>query len=235
MRIAIVDDSAEVVDLLRDVLEGNGYEVVPFSGEGSNLVSDLAKARPDAVVLDLLFRGEESQLSGWDYLRLMRSHEALHRVPILVCSADVPALRERRHEMERDPRLVALEKPFSLDQLEQAVSRLIGIRALPEWDDERDLVLVADQDARLVHASAAMLAMLALNADALKACHVADIVAEGPAWTEAEWGRYLSQGRWEGPVALRTRSGQVIPASARADIINGPSSTWHVSRIVVAS
>jgi CheY-like chemotaxis protein len=235
MRIAIVEDSAEVVDLLRDVLEDNGNEVVAFSGEGNGLVSDLATAGPDAVILDLLFRGDGSQLSGWDYLRLVRSHAALCRVPILVCSADVAQLRKRRGETQRDPLLVALEKPFSLDQLEHAVSQLHGFRAMPEWDDDRDLVLVADEDARLVHASAAMLTMLALDPDALTACHVGDIVAEGPAWTQAEWGRYLSQGTWEGPVALRTRSGQVIPASARANIIKGPASTWHVSRIVVAS
>ena len=233
VRIAIVDDTAEVIDLLRDVLEDAGYEVVAFSGEGSSL-ADLATADPDAVILDL-FRGDGSQLSGWDYLSMMRSHRTLKRLPTLVCSADVAELRRRREEIDRDPRLLLLEKPFSLDQLTDAVSRLIGIGSMPEWDDERDLVLVADQDARLVHASAAILAMLALDARDLEGYHVADVVAEGPAWTEREWERYLLEGTWEGPVALRTRSGQVLPASARADIVKGPASTWHISRIAVAT
>ena len=86
-RIAIVDDSPEVIDLLREVLEDAGYEVVSFSGEGS-LLSDLASAAPDAIILDLLFRGPSSQLTGWEHLRLMRTHEALRRVPILICSGD---------------------------------------------------------------------------------------------------------------------------------------------------
>lgn len=235
MRIAIVDDSPAVVDLLREVLEEAGYDVVAFSGEGCSLVSDVALATPNAVILDLLFRGPGSQLSGWDYLRLMRSHEVLRRVPILVCSADVVELREHREEVERDPLLLTVEKPFTLDVFEDALSRLTGVRAMPEWDDERDLVLVADHDARLVHASAAMLAVLGLDRADLEARRVADIVAEGPAWTEREWQRYLTEGAWEGAVGLRTRSGAVLPAIARANIIQGPSSTWHISRMQVAS
>ena len=235
MRIAIVDDSPEVVDLLREVLEEAGYDVLTFSGEGDSLLSDVATASPNAVILDLLFRGPSSQLSGWEYFRLMRAHEALRHVPILVCSGDVAALRERREEIDRDPLLVAIEKPFTLDMLEDAVSRLVSVRAVPEWDDEHDLVLVADQEARLVHASAAMLAVLGLAPADLGACRVADIVAEGPNWTEREWQRYLSERVWEGPVALRTRFGEVLRATARADIIHGPSATWHVSRIQVAA
>ena len=235
MRIAIVDDSPAVVDLLREVLEEVGYEVVAFSGEGRSLVSDLAAAAPSAVILDLLFPGPGSHLSGWDYLRMMRSHEVLRRVPILLCSAAVTEMREHAEDIERDSLLGAIEKPFSLDLLVEAVARVISAGAMPEWDDERDLVLVADQDARLVYASAAMLAVLGLDHADLEARSVADIVAEGPAWTEREWQRYLTEGAWEGPVALRTRSGEVIPAIARADIIQGRSSTWHISRMQVAS
>lgn len=232
-RIAIVDDSPEVIDLLREVLEDAGYEVVAFSGEGS-LVSDLASADPHAIILDLLFPGPGSQLSGWEYLRLIRTHEALRRVPILVCSADIIGLRDRSDEIERDPLLSAVRKPFSLTELEEAVFGMLGAQLVPEWDEERDLVLVADRDARLVHASAAMLAVLGLDLGALQACRVADIVAEGPAWTKREWQRYLAARTWEGPVVLRKHSGDVIAAIARAEIIDGPSSTWHISRVQVA-
>jgi hypothetical protein len=98
---------------------------------------------------------------------------------------------------------------------------------------DRRLILVADGDARLVHASAAMLTILGLDLAGLKACRVEDIVAEGPTWTEREWQRYLAERTWEGPVALRNRSGAVMPANARAEIINSPTSTWHISSIQV--
>jgi CheY-like chemotaxis protein len=215
------------------VLEDAANEVVSFSGEGS-VVSELASAAPDAVILGLLFRGPSSQLSGWDHVRLIRTHEALRRVPILVCSRDAIGLGDRGEEIERDPLLSSVTKPFTLPELEDAVLRMIGAQRVPEWGEERDLILVADADARLVHASAAMRAMLELDLEALKACRVEDIVAEGPAWTEREWQRYPAERTWEGPVVLRTRSGAVVPASARAEIINGPSSTWHISRIHVA-
>lgn len=234
MRIAIVDDSPAVVDLLCEVVREAGYDPVAFSGQGCSSVSEVALAHPDAVVLDLLFSGPGSQLSGWDYLRMMRSHEVLRRVPILVCSADVVELRERREEMERDPLLITVEKPFTLEVFENALSRLTGVRALPEWDDERELVLVADHEARLVHASAAMLALLGLDLADLEARRVADIVAEGQVWTKREWQRYLAEGAWEGAVGLRTRSGEVLRAIARAEIVQGPSATWHISRMQLA-
>jgi len=63
-----------------------------------------------------------------------------------------------------------------------------------------------------------MLTMLGLDPGALMACRVEDIVAEGPMWTEREWQRYLAERTREGPVALRKRSGEVMPASARAEL-----------------
>ena len=229
-RIAIVDDSPEIIDLLRELLEAAGHEVVAFSGDG-HLLSELVSAAPDAVILDLLFRGPTSQLSGWEAMRLIRSHEALRAVPILVCSADLVALRERRAEIEQDPLVSAVEKPFTLAELEDAVQGLIGADRLPHWDDERELVLVADHDGQLVHASSAMLHLLDMDPAELRRSRVADIVAEGPAWTEREWQRYLAERTWAGAVSLRIRSGEVLPATARADIVRGPSATWHISRL----
>lgn len=233
IRIAIVDDSPELVDVLREVLTDEGYQVVAFSGEEEDLLDAMVAARPDLIILDLLLPGPSAQLSGWDLLVLFRHHAALRRVPVLVCSGDVVALRQREAELARDPRLAAVEKPFTLTQLEEAVEHLIGADRVPEWDDERDLVLVADRDARLVHASAAMLAVLGMSPQELQAKRVADIVAQEEDWIEREWERYLAEGHWTGPITLQSSSRGRIPATANATILHAGAAAWHVSRIAI--
>lgn len=228
-RIAIVDDSPEVLDLMADVLGDAGYEVVRFTGEG-DLVTDLAAVRPDAIILDLLLAASDSDGPGWD--RLTRIRSELSGVPVLVCSADAVRLREGSAEIDRDPLLHALEKPFSLDRLEEAVQRLLPADSVPQWDDERDLVLVADEEARLVHASVPMLTLLGIGADVLARRRVADIVAQDPEWTEREWRRYRAEKRWEGRVSLKTAAG-TLPARALAEIIEGRSATWYLSRVSI--
>jgi PAS domain S-box-containing protein len=231
-RVAVIDDSADVRDVLAEVLGDGGYEVVAFAGDGP-VLADLVEARPDLVVLDLLLPGPEPETSGWDILRGIRAHPSLRAVPILICSGDIRALRTRAHDVEADPLTAQLEKPFSLDALEAAVAKLVDGRSAPSWDDERDLVLIADARSRLVDASPAALELLGLSREHVRRLGVADIVAHSRPWTDREWRRYLEQGRWQGPVLLRRQDGAEIPALAQAEIIRASAATWHISRLEV--
>ncbi len=232
-RIAVIDDSQEIRDLVTDLLSAGGYDVIAFSGDDASILADLAAAGPDLIILDLLLGDPTSGLSGWDILQMARRHRALRHVPVLVCSADARAMRARRAELDRDPRTSALEKPFSLDALERSVADLVTAQSLPSWNDEVDLVVVADRGASLVHASTAMLSRLGMSLAELRRLGVADLVAYSREWTEREWARYLDERRWEGQVTLLTRDGQRLAARARADIVNGDSAAWHVSRLTL--
>lgn len=231
-RVAIIDDNQEIRDLLSDLLSAGGYEVIVFTGDDASIVADLATAAPDLIILDLLL-GDSSGLAGWDILQLARRHRHLRHVPVLVCSADVRALRARRAEFARDPKISALEKPFSINVLERSVADLVAAQSLPAWDEEADLVLVADHDANLVHGSTAMLSQLGMSQVELRRLRVADIVAASRDWTEREWARYLDQRRWEGEVTLLTSDGRRLSARGRADIVEGDSAVWHVSRLTL--
>lgn len=234
-RVAVIDDSREIRDLLHDLLSADGYEVTAFSGDETHIVADLAAAQPHLIILDLLLGGGTPRLTGWDLVAAARRHRELRKVPMLVCSADVRALRARRKDFDRDPRMRALEKPFSIDALERSVADLVTAQSLPAWDDEADLVLVADREANLVHASTAMLSLLGTSRDGLRRLAVADIVAHGREWAAREWNRYLQDRRWEGDVTLLTPDGRRLPAQSLADIVEGDSAVWHVSRLTLAS
>jgi DNA-binding response OmpR family regulator len=125
-RISVVNDNAEFLDLMAAILdEDAGYDVSLFKGEVVE-ISELAASDPDLIIVDLLLGGA----SGWEIVTLARSDQHLADVPIIVCSADVTALRDRESDLERIGNVRVLAKPFAIDEITELVERLIG-RALP--------------------------------------------------------------------------------------------------------
>jgi DNA-binding response OmpR family regulator len=125
-RISVVNDNAEFLDLMAAILdEDAGYDVSLFKGEVVE-ISELAASDPDLIIVDLLLGGA----SGWEIVTLARSDERLASVPIIVCSADVTALRDRESDLERIGNVRVLAKPFAIDEITELVERLIG-RAVP--------------------------------------------------------------------------------------------------------
>ncbi len=125
-RISVINDNAEFLDLMSAILdEDAGYDVSLFKGEVVE-ISELASSDPDLIIVDLLLGGA----SGWEIVTLSRADERLAAVPIVVCSADVTALRDRESDLERIGNVHMLAKPFAIDEITELVERLIG-RALP--------------------------------------------------------------------------------------------------------
>ena len=121
-RISVVNDNAEFLDLMAAILdEDAGYDVSLFKGEFVE-ISELAASDPDLIIVDLLLGGA----SGWEIVTLARSDQRLADVPIIVCSADVTALRDRESDLERIGNVRVLAKPFAIDEITELVERLIG-------------------------------------------------------------------------------------------------------------
>jgi DNA-binding response OmpR family regulator len=125
-RISVVNDNAEFLDLMSAILDDDaGYDVSLFKGEVVE-ISELAASDPDLIIVDLLLGGA----SGWEIVTLARSDERLASVPIIVCSADVSALRDRESDLDRIGNVRVLAKPFAIDEITGLVEELIG-RAVP--------------------------------------------------------------------------------------------------------
>jgi DNA-binding response OmpR family regulator len=77
--ILVVDDEAEIVDLMRDYLEAEGFAVLT-AGDGSAALALLEREAIDAVLLDVMMPGP----SGFDVLRRLRERRD---VPVLFLSA----------------------------------------------------------------------------------------------------------------------------------------------------
>jgi len=122
-RISVINDNAEFLELMSAILdEDAGYAVMLFNGEATT-IAEIAGSRPGLIIVDLLLGGA----SGWEIVALSRSEPALAGVPIVICSADVIALRNRAAELERIGNVHVLAKPFGIDELTVLVEQLIGL------------------------------------------------------------------------------------------------------------
>ena len=121
-RISVINDNPQFLELMSAILdEDAGYEVTLFNGEATT-IAELAASAPDLIVVDLLLGGA----SGWEIVALSRADGRLARVPIIICSADVLALRDRESELKEIGGLHVLAKPFGIDEITGLVERLIG-------------------------------------------------------------------------------------------------------------
>lgn len=77
--LLIVDDDPEILDLLRDYLQGNGYRV-STAADGKAMWSLLERQRVDLVVLDIMLPGE-------DGLVLCRQLRASSDLPVIMLTA----------------------------------------------------------------------------------------------------------------------------------------------------
>jgi CheY-like chemotaxis protein len=112
--ILIVDDTQEILDLLRELLEDEGYRVTT-----SMALLDLDKVKnltPDVIIQDLLF--EQTQVQGWKFLTLVRLEPELTHIPLNLCTAAVQVVRDEEMAVKlRQLGVRVILKPFHIDEL----------------------------------------------------------------------------------------------------------------------
>ena len=116
--LLLVEDHPVLCDMLAELLRDAGYHVVTAKSAAqavAQLESDAAGF--DAVLSDIRLGGGGS---GWDVVGLAHRHDA--RVGMIYLSAD------SGHEWAQRglPGSLFLQKPFSGNQLLQAVARVLG-------------------------------------------------------------------------------------------------------------
>ena len=125
--VLVVDDNEEILDLLTQLLEDEGYRV---SVSSRILGIDRVKAiDPDVVVQDLMF--ESYRQSGWSFVTAARRDEHLARVPIILCTAAAGLVT--RADIARQLERLGIDvvlKPFDLGQMLTAIETAVASRAV---------------------------------------------------------------------------------------------------------
>jgi DNA-binding response OmpR family regulator len=123
-RILVFNDNQDILDLFREVLEGEGgYEVILSSFMPGDL-AEIIRIRPDLVILDFIFGSENL---GWQLLQKMRMrHETAH-IPVIICTAATRAVQEITGQLAAHGAVV-VPKPFDIGELLDAVHQSLALR-----------------------------------------------------------------------------------------------------------
>lgn len=117
-RILLVDDEEHICQLYREELSDEGHEVFALAS-GDNLLKNIEKIRPEAVILDV-------RLVDYDGLELLQQIRKRYLdLPVILCTA--------YDTYKQDPKSIAADyyvvKSFDLSPLKTAVQRAIEASA----------------------------------------------------------------------------------------------------------
>lgn len=118
-RALVVEDAPEVLDLLCDVLDGEGFAVTARAEPVG--IEEVLREAPDLIVLDVLFGHEER---GIELLRRLRAEEATAAIPVVLCSGATDPIRRIEGPLLEGATGLVL-KPFDVDVLLEEIARVL--------------------------------------------------------------------------------------------------------------
>lgn len=79
MKVMVVEDERDIRDILKNLLEDEGFQVVAFEN-GLNILDDLTTNEPDLLLLDQILPGK----TGVEAVREVRGSEKFAKLPIIM-------------------------------------------------------------------------------------------------------------------------------------------------------
>jgi len=118
-KILIVDDEADIIEILQFVLEAEGFEcITAFDGEeGLKLAKE---AHPDLIILDVMM----PKINGYKICRLLKYDSKYKDIPILMITAR--SQEEDKVIGEETGADEYITKPFNVDYVAQRVKSFLG-------------------------------------------------------------------------------------------------------------
>jgi DNA-binding response OmpR family regulator len=132
-RILVINDTQEILELFRMLLEGEGYEVI-LSGFPVQQINDVKLINPDLIILDFVFG---DQKTGWQMLQMLKMDRASATIPVIVCTAALDMVREQEGYLVSQG-VHIIFKPFDIDHLLSNVKQLL--------ESHEHVALVADEE-----------------------------------------------------------------------------------------
>lgn len=87
-----------------------------------------------ATVLSLgmidLGHGDDA-VHGWRLVQELRATRGCEELPVVLCSADLQALKALEPELDTERRVATLRLPFEIDELLRSIGNLIGRQEAP--------------------------------------------------------------------------------------------------------
>ena len=118
-KILIVDDEADILEILKFVLESQGYECITASDgeEGLNLAREV---KLDLIILDVMM----PKINGYKISRLLKYDNKYKNIPILMITAR--SQEEDKIIGEETGADEYITKPFNVDFVVEKVKSYLG-------------------------------------------------------------------------------------------------------------
>lgn len=117
-KILIVEDEAELVEMLKIRLEAAGYDIIS-AYDGEEGMEKAKKEKPDLILLDLML----PKIDGYQICSTLKKDKIYSHIPIVIFSA-----RAQKHEIKMGEELGAeayITKPFEPSVLLAKISELV--------------------------------------------------------------------------------------------------------------
>ena len=102
-RLLIVDDDDDVREMMQEILERKGYEVIAVES-GAEALAYIAHSTPSLILLDL----EMDDINGWEVLSVLKRHPKFGSFKVVVVSGASGTVPKWAGH---------LKKPFKVDAL----------------------------------------------------------------------------------------------------------------------
>lgn len=118
-RILIVEDNMDTYELVRFILEKNGYDTF-LAMNGRDGVNAAKKQIPDLIIMDLSM----PEMDGWTAIRLIKENAQIASIPLIALTAHaLPGDRQRAIDSGCDEYVT---KPMDLLELIETVDSWIS-------------------------------------------------------------------------------------------------------------
>jgi len=119
-RILCIEDEAEMIELMRLVLEREGFEVTGAMG-GEQGLKAMRQEKPDLILLDLMMPG----IDGWEVYRQMRADKELAEIPVIIVTAKAQSI-DKVLGLQVAKVADYITKPFGPKELIGSIERVLA-------------------------------------------------------------------------------------------------------------
>ena len=116
-KLLIVDDSVALLDVMKNILERNGYKVKTLN-KSPGIYKEISEFHPDLLILDIYLAGED----GREICKEIRKNVETKDMCILVFSASPKTLENYKTYYADD----FIEKPFDITHLMEKIKSVLG-------------------------------------------------------------------------------------------------------------
>lgn len=107
-KILIVDDQQDILDLMKDLLEPEGYQVITLM-EVEDIFAEIENNQPDVILLDFLLSG----INGGEFCAQIKKNPKTQHIPVIFLSAHSRVIESLGHYGYDD----FIAKPFDINDV----------------------------------------------------------------------------------------------------------------------